>query len=342
MVKNKRLIVTITALSLILVFAGYLVYSSINSRNKAVQSKADPTPESIQTEIPQNVQESPDIQPAAPEGESAPKIEKAKTPEILKYIVKSGDTLESIASSYKVKVSTIAESNRISVKDTLNVGQELTFPSVDGILYKIKDGETLWDLAYIYDINMNDIVAVNNMDSPDKLTIGQQIIIPGIEKLRIETKTAVAVAANSNKDISIASRGSTPQKPTSDNAESSGSMWPTQGTITSRYGPRWGETHKGLDIAAPTGTNVYAFRSGTVEFSGWNSGGYGNLVIIDHGNGLKSYYAHNSKVLVNEGQSVSKGQLIAKVGSTGNSTGPHSHFEVRKNDVPVNPYNYLN
>lgn len=82
--------------------------------------------------------------------------------------------------------------------------------------------------------------------------------------------------------------------------------------------------------------------AGTVVSAGWDDGGYGNLVIIDHGNGLQSYYAHNSKILVKEGQSISKGQHIAEVGSTGNSTGPHSHFEVRKNGVAVNPNDYLN
>ncbi|HCW03147.1 MAG TPA: hypothetical protein DGK91_00575 [Clostridium sp.] len=116
---------------------------------------------------------------------------------------------------------------------------------------------------------------------------------------------------------------------------------PTQGTISSKFGKRWGRQHKDIDIAANTGTKVVAFQSGKVTFSGWN-GGYGNLVIIDHGNGIQSYYAHNSKNLVQKGSPVQKGEVIAKVGNTGNSTGPHCHFEIRVNGTPVNPLNYIN
>lgn len=111
--------------------------------------------------------------------------------------------------------------------------------------------------------------------------------------------------------------------------------------ISSGYGSRWGRTHKGIDFAHPTGTNIYASASGTVTFSGWNSGGYGYLVIISHGNGVQTYYAHNSKLLCSVGQNVSQGQLIAKSGNTGRSTGPHLHFEIRINGVAYNPALYL-
>ncbi len=116
---------------------------------------------------------------------------------------------------------------------------------------------------------------------------------------------------------------------------------PLAGTITSRYGRRSSGQHTGLDIAASTGSSIKAADSGVVVFSGW-SGGYGNLVKIDHRNGYVTYYAHCSKLLVSYGQEISAGQQIAKVGSTGNSTGPHLHFEVRKNGQPQDPSNYLN
>lgn len=111
--------------------------------------------------------------------------------------------------------------------------------------------------------------------------------------------------------------------------------------ISSGYGSRWGRTHKGLDFAASTGTNIYASASGTVTFSGWNSGGYGYLVIISHGNGVQTYYAHCSALLCSVGQTVSQGELIAKVGNTGRSTGSHLHFEIRVNGVAYNPALYL-
>ncbi len=117
--------------------------------------------------------------------------------------------------------------------------------------------------------------------------------------------------------------------------------YPARGTITSRFGQRWGRLHTGVDIAAPQGSPIYAADGGTVIFSGWESG-YGYLVKIDHHNGYVTYYGHASKLLVKKGDKVAKGQKIALVGSTGHATGPHVHFEVRKNGVPVNPLPYLN
>jgi len=116
---------------------------------------------------------------------------------------------------------------------------------------------------------------------------------------------------------------------------------PTRGMLTSRFGSRWGRRHEGIDIAARTGTPVNAADGGKIIFSG-TSGNYGKLVKINHGGGYVTYYAHNSKLLVSEGDKVFKGQKIAEVGSTGRSTGPHLHFEVRKNGKPVNPLSYVN
>ena len=113
------------------------------------------------------------------------------------------------------------------------------------------------------------------------------------------------------------------------------------GRVSSTYGSRWGSFHKGIDYAAPAGTPIYASAAGKVIYSGYNSGGYGNLVIIEHSNGYQTYYAHNSSLYVNVGQSVSQGQHIAGVGTTGDSTGNHLHFEIRKNGTPVNPSQYV-
>lgn len=117
--------------------------------------------------------------------------------------------------------------------------------------------------------------------------------------------------------------------------------YPIRGRLSSGYGSRWGSTHKGIDLAAPAGTSIRASDGGTVIYSGYNSGGYGYLVQIDHGNGFITYYGHNSANLVSVGDKVAQGEVIAKVGSTGNSTGNHVHFEIRKNNVPMNPFDYL-
>jgi len=117
---------------------------------------------------------------------------------------------------------------------------------------------------------------------------------------------------------------------------------PVSGVITSRFGTRWGRSHKGVDIGASTGTTIYAAASGTVTVSqtGYN-GGYGNYVMISHGNGVETLYGHCNTLLVSKGQSVTQGQAIATVGSTGQSTGPHLHLEIRVNGVAQNPQNYL-
>ena len=115
---------------------------------------------------------------------------------------------------------------------------------------------------------------------------------------------------------------------------------PTSGVLTSRFGARWGSTHTGIDVGAPTGTSIKAAAGGTVIFSGWK-GTLGKLIVISHGNGVQTYYAHCSSLLVSSGQTVSSGQLIAKVGSTGRSTGPHLHFEIRVNGTAVNPQSYI-
>ena len=119
-----------------------------------------------------------------------------------------------------------------------------------------------------------------------------------------------------------------------------GLVWPVLGPVTSPFGTRWGRTHEGIDIGAPSGTAIRAAAAGTVIYAGW-LGGYGNLVVVDHGNGLATAYGHQSSVAAGTGQAVSQGQVIGYVGSTGHSTGPHLHFEVRVNGVPVDPLGYL-
>jgi len=119
---------------------------------------------------------------------------------------------------------------------------------------------------------------------------------------------------------------------------------PVTGRISSRFGSKESirdHVHKGLDIAAPNGTSIYAAADGTVKFAGMNNGGYGNLVIIQHGNGIETYYGHCSKIFVSAGQTVSAGDKIAAVGSTGRSTGNHLHFEIRRNGSQINPQKYF-
>lgn len=151
-----------------------------------------------------------------------------------------------------------------------------------------------------------------------------------MQQLKLELQKAIVMKrqqiAISNQTISI-----TP------------SIWPSQGVVSSPYGLRWGgsDFHPGIDIANDMGTPIRATADGTVSVAGWNSGGYGNMVDIDHGNGIMTRYGHASYVVVTAGQHVKRGQIIAYMGSTGFSTGPHVHYEVRINGQAVDPSGYL-
>jgi murein DD-endopeptidase MepM/ murein hydrolase activator NlpD len=142
-------------------------------------------------------------------------------------------------------------------------------------------------------------------------------------------------------DVAVANVVSSPSSSaTSSPPSSAGLIWPVPGPITSPYGMRWGSLHPGIDIGAGTGTPIRAAASGRVTVAGY-SGGYGNLTVIDHGNGIVTAYAHQSSLAASAGQQVAQGQVIGYVGSTGSSTGPHLHFEVRVNGSPVDPLGYL-
>ena len=172
-----------------------------------------------------------------------------------------------------------------------------------------------------------------------------KVIAYGTKKRPVEPKPSTSTGNSSSSSGS--NSGSSGGSSSSGNSSSSGKpstssgkfIHPLKGagTVSSGYGSRWGSFHKGIDYAAPAGTPVYASAAGQVIYSGYNNGGYGKLVIIDHGNGYQTYYAHNSSLYVNVGTYVSQGQHIAAVGSTGDSTGNHVHFEVRKNGTPINP-----
>ena len=143
-------------------------------------------------------------------------------------------------------------------------------------------------------------------------------------------------AASASVSSTITSQSPASSSPPS----SSGLIWPVSGPITSPFGMRWGSLHPGIDIGVGMGTPIRAAASGRVISASY-AGGYGNLVVIDHGNGLATAYAHQSSMAVSSGQQVSQGQVIGYVGSTGFSTGPHLHFEVRVNGSPVDPMGYL-
>ncbi|WP_207545102.1 peptidoglycan DD-metalloendopeptidase family protein [Desulfoscipio geothermicus] len=236
----------------------------------------------------------------------------AATPRV--YIVRDGDTLSEIAVRHRVDVQTLAEMNHLHDHDRIVKGQALMLPGT-AIPYTVRRGETLSVIACRFGVSERELTETNNIDDPDRLLAGQRLMVP-------------AGQGGGETPISRA----LPLKQLG---------WPVVGWISSVYGMRDGAMHEGIDIAADYGQKVRAVKDGRVVFAG-PRGTYGITVIIDHGGGLRTLYAHNSRVLVCEGQRVRAGQPIARVGSTGRSTGPHLHLEVLLNGIPVDPMLCLN
>lgn len=232
------------------------------------------------------------------------------------HTVAEGETLSSIASLYRSDVDTLEGLNPGLGPGSLRVGQEIKVMNGRGTLYKLRDGESLALISKRFWVAEEKIMAANGLLSASEVKPGSEIILPNIKTRR--------------RDDYLASRGLAPLYMT----------WPTRGWITSRFGTRWGRMHEGVDIAVSTGRPVEAVAPGTVAFAGWRPG-YGRLVIIDHGRGVSTRYGHNSRLLVKAGQPVNRGTTIALSGSTGTSTGPHVHLEVRVNGRPQNPLNWL-
>lgn len=256
--------------------------------------------------------------PAAPETPGDKTGEKAgseKDLQTVTYIVKTGDTLWEISRRYNVDYKAIAKANNIGDNCIIHAGQKLNIPCEGTIIHVVRPGESLWQIARKYGISVEQLAKVNQITDPKKLRVGKSLVIS-----RGESVPVTGVSA-------MPSRGSGLWK------------WPVIGPITQRYGGV--NLHHGLDIAAETGTKIYPLRPGVVEFSGWLNRIYGRAVIIDHGNGIKTLYAHNSQNLVKEGDYVGTSSPIGKIGSTGRATGPHLHLEVHVGDKTVDPQRYL-
>ncbi|MFQ5802610.1 MAG: M23 family metallopeptidase [Candidatus Methylomirabilales bacterium] len=198
-----------------------------------------------------------------------------------------------------------------------------------GIHHVVKSGENLFRIGKAYDVNYQELARINKIADLHRIRAGQRIFIPGAtRRLPVEIITPSKVTVK---------RPITP-KPRGKGRE--GFIWPVRGDITSKFGRRSRTFHDGIDIAAPQGAPIRAIQKGKVMYSD-RLRGYGNILIIRHLNGFVSVYAHNRRNIVREGQRVAQGEVIAEVGSTGRVTGPHLHFEVRKNNVARDPLYYL-
>lgn len=231
------------------------------------------------------------------------------TLKIIYHTVKAGETISEIARMYGISMDTIIGSNQMDSYDVVQVGRVLKIPNKEGVLVHMQRGQSLPALARKYNVAINKIIAENSLVNPDFVNVGDKILIPDAKPLNIFK----------------------------------GFLWPVQRRIiTSGYGwrkdPFFGgnEFHKGIDIRANYEW-VRASKYGRVSFTGW-LGGYGNTVVVTHPGGYRTLYGHLSRITVRRGQHVKQGQIIARSGNTGNSTGPHLHFEIMRHGRHLNPF----
>ena len=251
--------------------------------------------------------------------------------EIIDYAVQDGETLSQIAGKYNLKVDTLLWANGIdSEKTPIRVGQTLKIPPVDGVIHKVKKGETVYSVAKKYETNPQGLVdyPFNTFtnDETFALAVGQVLMVPdGVmpELKQVAPQSSLAKILTPDAGV-VSAIGSF--------------VWPASGGISQGY--RF--YHKAIDISNKSGGSILAADSGRVTVAGWpDNYGYGNRVMIDHGNGYQTLYGHMSKVSVVPGQSVNRGDVIGQMGSTGRSTGVHLHFEIRTGAGLQNPLNYL-
>ncbi len=247
---------------------------------------------------------------------------------VKEYAVQTGDTIGGIAFKFNISLDTIVWANNLSYRSLIKPGQKLIIPPVTGVLYKIKKNDTLAKIAKTYDASIDQIKNFNQIDNDGMLTVGKVVMIPGGRVVYTPAPVTYAptpIPAANYEKIAPASGGKM--------------QWPNGCYRITQYYRGW--IHAGVDIACAWGTPIRAAESGVVTRVQYLKTGYGYNIIINHGGNLQTLYGHLSNIYVVPGQEVARGEIIGLEGSTGRSTGPHLHFEVRVNGSAVNPLNYI-
>lgn len=271
--------------------------------------------------------------------------------EVIRYTVKPGDTLFGIAEKFRLKPETILWGNQYTLGDNphnLRPGQELNILPVDGTYYKWSAGDGLNRVAEFFGVKPEDIVNFpgNGLDpntigdyAHPNIEPGTWLVIPGGRR-EFVSWSAPEIPRDNPGVAQVLGPGACKQV-------ASGAIgvglfiWPASRHFLSGFDYSPSTNHFGIDIDGETGNAVYAVDNGVVVYAGWNNWGYGNVIVINHGNGWQTLYAHLSAINVSCGQSVYQGNIIGAIGSTGNSSGSHLHFEMMFNGTKVNPWDYL-
>jgi lipoprotein NlpD len=218
------------------------------------------------------------------------------------------------------------------------------------VRHRVVRGETLYRIARSHGISVESLAAANGIDDPAALAVGTELVVPvAAEATEIVPDAPIAAGARPDRlplraqkaDASTGSGATAQPVRSSTLSPASGSLdWPLHGVLYARFGKKGRERHDGIDLAAPLGTPVHTAKAGRILYAG-EQNGYGLVAIVDHGEGLLTLYAHNRDLRVKTGQRVRERQVIATVGESGRTSGPHLHFEVRAQGMPVDPLSYL-
>ena len=266
------------------------------------------------------------------------------------HIVRSGDTVYQISRRYDAPIRAIIDANRLRPPYVLKSGVQLTLPPPQ--IHTVRDGDTIYGISRRYNLAMNELVRSNNIAPPYQIIVGQKLklfamrvqILPAVRQQSVQKTSRPAMMAGNSatpKHVEVTSKRTAPRinrpKPPPPRAGKY-FLLPVRGKIISRFGPkRKGLHNDGINITAPSGAAVRAAENGVVVYSGNELLGYGNMVLLRHADGYMTAYGHNGEILVRKGQKVRRGQVISKVGSTGNVSVPQLHFEIRKGKTAVNP-----
>lgn len=263
-----------------------------------------------------------------------PRTYQAKPPEhnFQRHLVSDLDTPNSIAEQYGISADTLIGGNPNINREShlLQTGFELIILPVDGVLHEVRPGETLASIADLYGVTPEAIINFpsNNLEYPFlRLLPGSQLVIPGASIGQFTFKAPKSVGGSGEQQWAVVGTGTY--------------IWPVGGRCLTQF---YSGFHPGIDVSTAEGSPVYASDTGTVTYAAYAAGiyyDYGNLIVINHGNGFETFYAHLSGINVYPGQIVYQGDFIGSTGNTGRSSGPHLHFEIRSNDYGTNPLNRL-
>ncbi len=354
-IKLGSVIVTLLLCGVVIVFASRYY----------LQKKEKAEPQAVTTDVfaPMTDADLPYFSPAVPDNEKIHLYDgvyrisgnhtnlpaKARN-QVQRYTVQENDTIIGIGEQFNLKPSTILWGNPYTLSDdphALLAGLEINILPVDGVYYEWHDGDGLNGVSDVFGVKPEDIIdfpanglsreTIGDYSNPN-IRPGTWLVIPGGSRAFVNW-SAPLITRENPAVASIYGPGAC-QAVTDGPLGSGVFIWPTTETWISGYDYDEGTNHRAIDIAGSLGNSVFAADAGVVVYAGWNNHGYGNVVMIDHGNGWQTLYAHLDSYNVDCGYYVFKGDTIAALGTTGNSSGPHLHYEMRYNGVPVNPNNF--